>query len=147
MARVNNSMIWRNVIRFNNDNWNSTGIYLAHGSSNNTVNGNIAENNSYGIGCDGGHNNLFIDNVANYQEYGGFWLDKSSWNNKIISNSAFGNKEEGIGIYGNGIGSRHNVIEHNYVARNKQGFIIHGEGTRYLSMCKPGLPACMTITC
>jgi len=86
LYRANNSLIIRN-----NCSWNYYGIVLAD-CSNNTISGNIANNNAYGIFL-WGDNNTISGNTAN-DNYWGIMLMGS--NNIISGNNANDNIQRGI---------------------------------------------------
>ncbi|GAG98417.1 unnamed protein product, partial [marine sediment metagenome] len=83
-----------NTITGNTASNNYYGIYL-RSSSNNTVTGNNASNNFCGIFLESSSNNMVTGNTANSNNYTGIHLDSSS-NNTITGNNASNND---YGIY------------------------------------------------
>ncbi|MFX1346574.1 MAG: nitrous oxide reductase family maturation protein NosD, partial [Promethearchaeota archaeon] len=119
LRNVTNSLIIDNNANANNI--GGTGIYLWH-SDNNTITGNIANNNSAGISLDGSdyntisgntasdnqqglylsysNNNTILGNYANTNSYGGFGINLWQSNNNTITGNTANNNSHGIGLHG-----------------------------------------------
>jgi parallel beta-helix repeat protein len=82
-----------NTILGNTANNNSFGIYLIH-SNNNTISGNTANNNFYGISLYTSYYNLISGNTANNNSYGIYLIHSN--NNTISGNTANDNSNKGI---------------------------------------------------
>ncbi|MFW9999623.1 MAG: right-handed parallel beta-helix repeat-containing protein [Candidatus Hermodarchaeota archaeon] len=90
-----NNIILKNTVT-NNNNY---GIYLeaysAVGCYNNTILGNIVENNQYGISLEICHNNDILDNIVHSNSQNGIHLYQSD-NNNILNNNVSYNGANGL---------------------------------------------------
>jgi len=113
----------RNTITGDNATYNGYGILLSS-SSDNTITENNASNNDFnGIWLSSSSNNTITGNVANNNGHDGIFLVSSSSNNTITDNSANNNGWNGIYLFDS---SDNNVITGNTVSNNNGTGILLG---------------------
>jgi len=94
-----------------NSSWGNAGIKVI--SNRNTITGNNATNNGYGILLSSSSNNTITENNASNNSFNGIWLS-SSTNNTITGNVANNNGHDGIFF----VSSRSNTITENNASNN-----------------------------
>ena len=97
----------------------NSGIYINASSSNNTITGNICNNNNYGISLSGSSNNTITGNIGSNNDYG-ISLSGSS-NNTITGNTCNGKSYD---IYLSN--SSNNTISGNTCNGNNYGIFLSG---------------------
>ncbi|MCK4736283.1 MAG: right-handed parallel beta-helix repeat-containing protein, partial [Methanophagales archaeon] len=113
----------RNTITGNNASNNGYGILLSS-SSNNTITENNASNNSFnGIWLSSSSDNTITGNIANNNGHDGIFLVSSRSNNTITGNTASNNDWNGIYLFDS---SDNNVITGNIVSNNDGTGILLG---------------------
>jgi parallel beta-helix repeat protein len=95
------------------------GIHLS--GSSNTLAGNTASNNTYGIDLSSSSNNVLSGNNASNNQYG-ILLDTSSNNNIVSGNTASSNNDYGISLYNS---SSNNTVIGNTASNNDYGIYLY----------------------
>jgi nitrous oxidase accessory protein len=110
-----------NTLSGNNASNNFYGIYLDSSSNNNTLIGNNAYyNNVSGISLSASNNNTLIENNASYNNGSGILLSSSS-NNKLSGNNA-SNNSAGIYLWSS---SNNNMLSGNDASNNTYGIFLY----------------------
>ena len=111
LSNVTNSQLIDNICLSNKN-----GIILL-GCNNNTISGNIVNNNSLvGINLSGCNNNTISGNIVNYNNYG---INLFGYNNIISGNTVNNNDFNGIDLSG-----CNNIISGNIVNNNREGILL-----------------------
>ncbi len=117
-----------NTLIGNNASNNNYGIISEKGSGNNTLIGNNASNNFYGIHLFGSSNNTLSGNTANSNNGDGIILGSGdmhthSYNNTLVGNTANSNNGDGIYLFG----TSYNMLSGNTAnSNNGDGIILYG---------------------
>lgn len=102
----------RNIVRGNNLNNNSYGLFIKN-SSYNIIESNHAWENDLGIALQSSRNNTINDNYADNNSFAGIFSG-NSWNNTIRNNSVQGNSWVGL-LFNN---TEYSLIEENMASGN-----------------------------
>ena len=106
----------------NNCSFNRFGIQLDSNCENNTIQGNIINDNTdYGINLYNSSNNYIKENIVNFNGIMGINLDPESSYNKIVDNTVNFNGLWGIHLHTN---STNNLILDNNCSHNIEGIIV-----------------------
>ena len=98
------------------------GIYLESSSNNNTITGNICNNNADGIRIEFSNNNTITDNTCNNNSNYGIYLSDSSNNNTVTGNTC-NNNSSGIHLFSSNIS---NTVTGNTCNNNNYGIDLSG---------------------
>jgi parallel beta-helix repeat protein len=109
-----------NTVTGNICNNNRYGIYLYLSSNNNTVTGNICNNNGYGISLQSSSNNTITDNTCNNNGNYGISLSSSSNGNTVTGNTCYDNSY-GIYLYSS---NSDNTVTDNTCNNNNYGIYL-----------------------